>query len=98
MTWHEGANVITVTVTGADKVTTGAAGTYTVTVTRVASNLSTDTTLSVLTVNDGTADLELDPEFVANRTPVEGGYAAEVASDDYISDCDGYYGPHGRQH
>ena len=76
----EGANVITVTVTGADKVSTGDAGTYMVTVTRVASNLSTDTTLSVLTVNDGTDDLELEPDFVANSEPVEGGYAAEVAS------------------
>ena len=76
----EGANAIKVTVTGADKVTTGDAGTYTVTVTRVASNLSTDTTLSVLTVNNGTDDLDLDPEFVANSTPVEGGYAVEVGS------------------
>ena len=79
----EGANVITVTVTGADKVSTGDTGTYMVTVTRVASNLSTDTTLSVLTVNDGTNDLDLEPEFVANSAPVEGGYAAEVASTDY---------------
>ncbi len=76
----EGANVITVTVTGADKVSTGDTGTYMVTVTRVASNLSTDTTLSVLTVNDGTDNLELEPDFVANSEPVEGGYAAEVAS------------------
>ena len=75
-----GANVITITVTGADKVTTGAAGIYMVTVTRVADNLSTDTTLSVLMVNDGTDDLELDPEFVANSTPVEGGYAAEIGA------------------
>jgi len=76
----EGANAITVTVTGADKVTTGATGTYVVTVMRVADNLSTDATLSVLTVNDGTDDLELDPEFVANSTPVEGGYAVEVGA------------------
>ena len=94
----EGANVITVTVTGADKVTTGDTGTYTVTVTRVASNLSTDTTLSVLTVNDGSDNLDLEPEFVANRAPEEGGYAAEVASTIDNGDCDGYYGSLGRQH
>ena len=72
----EGANVILVTVTGADKVTTD---TYTVTVTRVASNLSTDTTLSVLSLIDSaSAAVELEPDFVPNSTPVEGGYAAEV--------------------
>ena len=69
----EGDNVITVTGRAADKVSTGATGTYAVTVNRVASNLSTDTTLSVLTVNNGTDDLELEPDFVPNSTPVEGG-------------------------
>ena len=82
----EGANAIKVTVTGADKVSKGDAGTYTVTVTRVASNLSTDTTLSVLRLDDDTANddedpLELEPEFVANSEPVEGGYATEIAAD-----------------
>ena len=76
----EGANVITVTVTAADKVTSGAAGTYMVTVTRVASNLSTDTTLSELIVSDSSGPLELEPEFVANRTPEEGGYATKVSA------------------
>lgn len=76
----EGANVITVTVTGADKVSTGAEGTYAVTVTRVASNLSTDTTLSELIVADSSGTLKLEPEFVANRTPEEGGYATKVSA------------------
>ena len=71
----EGANVITVTVTGADRVTTDD---YMVTVTRIASNLSTDTTLSALSLGDIE---ELDPEFVPNSRPVEGGYAAEVNAD-----------------
>ena len=47
----EGNNVITVTVTAADRVTTSTVTTsYVVTVERVASNLSADTSLSVLTV------------------------------------------------
>ena len=71
----EGANVITVTVTAADKATTGD---YTVTVTRVTSNLSTDTTLDAFSLADSNAGIELMPEFVRNRAPAEGGYTAEA--------------------
>ena len=75
----EGANVITVTVTGADKVSTGE---YTVTVTRVESTLSDDTTLSTLSLVDtgDTNPVDLDPEFVPNSRPVEGGYSAEIGA------------------
>ena len=78
----EGANVITVTVTGADKVTTGE---YMVTVTRVESTLSDDTTLSTLRLDDDTDNtdddaLELDPKFVSNSRPVAGGYSAEIGA------------------
>ena len=79
-----GANTITVTVTAADRVTTSpTAEKYTVTVTRVSSNLSTDTTLSVLSVADNGTDLELDPKFVSNKNPEPGGYdAASIDHDD----------------
>ena len=78
----EGANVITVTVTGADKVTTNE---YMVTVTRVESTLSDDTTLSTLRLDDDATNddddaLELDPEFVSNSRPVEGGYSTEIGA------------------
>ena len=73
----EGANVITVTVTAADMATTGD---YVVTVTRVASNLSTDTTLDELSLADNGTDIDLMPEFVRNSAPAEGGYTAEAGS------------------
>ena len=75
----EGANVIKVTVTGADKVSTLE---HMVTVTRVAGNLSTDTTLSALSLvdnNNAAVDLD-DPGFIPNSEPVDGGYTAEVGS------------------
>ena len=80
----EGANVITVKVTAADRVTTSDStgnAAYRVTVTRVASGLSIDTTLATLTIadTDDTATDLLDPTFVSNSMPVEGGYAAEIA-------------------
>ena len=71
-----GGNVITVTVTAADKATMD---TYTVTVTRVPSNLSADTTLNELSLalDDDTA-IELMPDFVPNSASAEGGYTAEA--------------------
>ena len=73
----EGDNTITVTVTAADRVTTGA---YTVTVTRVADTVSTDTTLTTLSLTDGTDAVSLSPAFRAGRAPASGGYTARVAS------------------
>ena len=70
----EGANVITVTVTAADKATTRD---YVVTVTRVTSNLSTDTTLYELSLG---ATITLMPAFVRNRAPEESGYTANAAA------------------
>ncbi len=74
----EGANVITVTVTAADKATTGD---YTVTVTRIAGSVSAQTTLAALTVNDGTNNVSLSPRFASNRAPASGGYTAKVDDD-----------------
>ena len=77
----EGKNVITVTVTAADKATMD---TYTVTVTRVPSSLSTKTTLTALslTYDDNGTDtsVSLMPRFTPDRAPREGGYTAETGS------------------
>ena len=80
----EGANVITVTVTAADKATTRD---YVVTVTRVTSNLSTDTTLDVLSLGRTDATITLMPAFVRNRAPEESGYTANAAAGHCC--CDG---------
>ena len=79
----EGANTVTVTVTGADKVTTGA---YTVTVTRVSRSFSTNTTLHILTLTyDHDADnaattpdrVQTVPGFASGRAPASN-YTAPV--------------------
>ena len=67
----EDANVIAVSVTAED----GTQKTYTITVTRAVPP-STDATLSALTVNDGTSDLTLTPNFA----PDTSGYAADVGA------------------
>ena len=67
----EGDNAIVVTVTAQDTSTQA----YTVTVTRAAA-LSTDATLSALTVNDGTSDLTLSPAFASGTYA----YAANVGN------------------
>ena len=74
----EGANVIKITVTAADKATVSAADAYQVTVTRVDSATSARTTLAVLTVNDGNNDVSLSPRFARNGAPVTSGYTAVV--------------------
>ena len=83
----EGNNVITVTVTAADRVTTSTVTTsYVVTVDRVASNLSTNTTLHVLTLtydHDGepstAARVQSVPGFASGGAPASNGYTAQVA-------------------
>ena len=67
----EDANVIAVSVTAED----GTQETYTITVTRAAPS-STDATLSALTVNDGTSDLMLTPNFAPDMSA----YAADVGA------------------
>ena len=67
----EDANAIAVIVTAED----GTQKTYTITVTRAAP-LSTDATLSALTVNDGASDLMLTPSFAPGTLD----YAADVGA------------------
>ena len=76
----EEANVITVTVTAADKATTRD---YVVTVTRVESSFSTDTTLAALSLATVANNaISLAPRFAQGRAPTSRGYTAKAGGSD----------------